>query len=135
MAAGGIVLGIPASILNLVQLGLIERAFHDTLVPNLLYRQEALFEEWIAHVGTQVIMSRPGLLAPAIVPLVPGQDPTPKTLTYEQWVVTMARYGDSIDTHMPTSMLSNADQFMRNIQQLGIQALSIANSAPSTMAW
>jgi hypothetical protein len=120
--ASGIVLGIPPSILQLVQTGLLERAFHDALFPALLYRQEALFEEWVAHVGTQVIMSRPGLLSPAIVPLIPGNDPVPQTLTYEQWIVTMARYGSSIDTHMPTSVLSNADQFLRNIQQIGLQA-------------
>ena len=43
MAAQGIVLGIPPAILNLVQNGLLERAFHDALVPLFLYRQEALF--------------------------------------------------------------------------------------------
>ena len=120
--AAGVVLGIPPAILQLVQTNLLERAFHDALVPALLYRQEALFEEWVANVGTQVVMSRAGLLAPSIVPLQPGNDPIPQTLTYEQWVVTMARWSGTIDTHMPTAMLSNADQFLRNIQQLGIHA-------------
>ena len=122
MAAQGIVLGIPSSILQLVQTGLLERAFHDALFPALLYRMEALFEEWEANVGTQVVMSRPSVLAPVIVPISPGQDPVPQTLSYEQWVVTMQRWTGSIDTHMPTARLSNADQFMRNLQQLGLQA-------------
>jgi hypothetical protein len=122
MAAQGMVVGIPAAILNLIQLGLIERAFHDALVPALLYRQEALFEEWVAHTGTQIVMNRAGLLTPVVTPQVSGQDPVPQTLTYEQWIATMARYTGSIDTHMPTNLMSNADQFLRNIQQLGIQA-------------
>jgi hypothetical protein len=127
MAAQGIVLGIPPAILNLVQNGLLERAFHDALVPLFLYRQEALFEEWVANVGTQVVMTRAGLLAPNITPQVPGTDPVPQTLTYEQWVVTMQRWTGSIDTHMPTSVTSMADQFMRNLQQLGLQAAQSIN--------
>jgi hypothetical protein len=126
----GIVLGIPPAILNLIQTNLLVRAFHDALVPQMLYRADALWEEWVAQVGVQIIMSRAGLLQPAIVPLVSGQDPTPKTLTYEQWVVTMQRYGDTMDTHMPTSVLSNADQFSRNIQQQGIQAGMTLNRVP-----
>ena len=122
MASPGIVLGIPASILKLVQTGLLERAFHDTLFPALLYRMEALFEESNAHTGVQTFMSRAGQLQPVIVPIVPGQDPVPQTLTYEQWIITIQRWTGSIDTSMPTSVVSNADQFMRNIQQLGLQA-------------
>ncbi len=122
MAAQGIVLGIPPAILNLVQLGLLERAFHDPLFPALIYRQEALFEEWEANVGTQITMSRSGTLAPIVVPQVPGQDPVPQTATYEQWVTTMIRLVGSIDTHMPTSAVAQADLFMRNLQTLGLQA-------------
>jgi hypothetical protein len=127
MAAQGIVLGIPPAILNLVQNGLLERAFHDALVPLFLYRQEALFEEWKTHVGAQVFMSRPGLLQPVVVPQVPGQDPVPVTLSYEQWLVTLQRWTNSIDTHRPTSALSMADQLTRDIQQLGINAAQSVN--------
>jgi hypothetical protein len=123
----GVILGIPPSIVALVQQGLIERSFHDALVPAFLYRNEAMAEEWPAHTGVQSFESRPSLLAPQITPLIPGQDPLPQALQYEQWVVNLLRYGGGIDTHMPTSVWSNADQFMRNLQQLGISAAQSLN--------
>lgn len=129
-AAPAFALGIPPAILNLVQTGLLERAFHDALFPALLYRAEAQFEPWPSHVGTQMVFTRAGLLAPDTTPLVPGTDPVPQTLNYEQWVANLARFGKTIDTHMPTSAVANADEFIRNIQQLGLQAGQSLNRLP-----
>lgn len=120
--AGGVVVGIPPVIFDLVQKGLIERGFHDSLYPNLAYRQEATFEEWGANTGEEIVMSRAGLLPPNTTPMTPGQDPTPKNPTYEQWVATLGRYGDTMDTQMPTSAVAAANLFVRNIQTLGLQA-------------
>lgn len=117
-----VVLGIPQSILALVQSGLLERAFHDALYPALLYRHEAVAEQWSGHTGIQILQSRAGLLPPITTPGIPGRDPSPQVLTYEQWFVNLQRWYGTIDTHMPTSAVSNADQFYRNIQQLGLQA-------------
>ncbi len=125
-----LVVGIPPALLNLVQNGLLERAFHDALFPAMLFRAEAMFEEWDEHSGTELLMTRAGLLAPVTTPLLPGQEPTPQTLSYEQWIASLARYGGTIDTHMPTSSVSNADQFMRNIAQLGLQAGMSINRLP-----
>jgi hypothetical protein len=125
-----IYVGIPPAVLNLIQTGLLERAFHDGLFPALLYRGEAQWEEWVANSGTEIFMTRPGLLAPVTTPLQPGQDPVPQTLSYEQWVARLARYGGTIDTHMPTSVVANADLFLRNIQQLGLQAGQSLNRIP-----
>lgn len=116
------VYGVPPTILELQQKGLIERAFHDGLYPNLAYRAEALAEEWPANTGTEIFMTRPGLLAPSVTPLAPGADPLPKALVFEQWGAVLQQYGDSIDTHVPTSVTANADLFLRNIHQLGLQA-------------
>jgi hypothetical protein len=118
----GLVLGVPASVLQLNQTGLLERAFHDGLYPNLAYRAEAMPEEWPANTGQQLFMTRPGLLKPAVTPLTPGTDPVGQTVPYEQWAAYLAQFGDSIDTHMPTSVTSQANQFLRNIKQLGLQA-------------
>lgn len=125
-----LVLGVPPQVLELVQAGLLERAFHDGLFPALQYRAEAQYEEWPANTGTEIFMTRPGLLAPNVKPLVAGQDPTPKTVSYEQWVARLERYADTIDTHVPTSVVSNADQFLRNIHQLGLQAGQSLNRIP-----
>lgn len=116
------VYGVPPTILELQQKGLIERAFHDGLFPNLAYRAEALAEEWPANTGTEIYMTRPGLLTPAVTPLTPGADPVPKALVFEQWSAVLNQYGDSIDTHVPTSVTANADLFLRNIHQQGLQA-------------
>lgn len=125
-----LVLGIPPAVINLVQQGLLERAFHDGLYPALQYRAEALVEEWPANTGTELIMSRPGLLAPVTRALTPGTDPTPQTVSYEQWIASLSRYSGTIDTHMPTSATANANLFLRNIHQLGLQAGQSLNRVP-----
>lgn len=117
-----LVVGIPPSVIALVQQGLIERAFHDGLFPRLQFRQEALVEEWPANYGTEIFMSRPGLLPAVTTPLVPGTDPNPETLTYEQWVASLAQFSGTIDTDMPTSAVASSNLFLRNVNQLGLQA-------------
>ena len=125
-----LVLGVPPAVLKLVQEGLLERAFHDGLFPALMYRAEAISEEWAANTGTEIFMSRPGLLAPQVKPIAPGVDPTPQALSFEQWVARLERYAGTIDTHIPTSVVSNADLFLRNIHQLGLQAGQSLNRIP-----
>ncbi len=117
-----LILGVPPSVVDLVQQGLLERAFHDGLFPALLYRGEAPFEEWPANSGTEVFMSRPGLMAPVTTPLVPGVDPLPQDVPFEQWVARLDRYGSSVDTHIPTSVVANSNLFLRRIKQLGLNA-------------
>lgn len=124
---GSLILGIPSSVVNLVQTGLLERAFHDALLPNFMFRAEAAKEEWEANSGTELFMTRAGLLAPVTKPMVAGQDPIPQTLSYEQWVARLERYSGTIDTHMPTSAVAHANQLLRNINTLGIQAAQSLN--------
>jgi len=123
----GLATSVPPALVDLQQKGLLERAFHDGLYPNLAFRAEAMPEEWPANTGTEIFMTRPGLLKPATKPLPVGTDPTPKTIPYEQWSATLDQYGDTIDVHMPTSVTSNADQFLRSIHQLGLQAGQTVN--------
>lgn len=120
--AGGISVAIPSSLANLQQQGLLERAFHDGLFPNLAYRAEAMPEEWPQNTGTQIFMTRPGLMKPNVTPNQPGSDPVGQTIPFEQWVAQLNQFADSIDTHMPTAVTSNANLFLRNIHQLGLQA-------------
>lgn len=125
-----LIIGIPPAVINLVQQGLLERAFHDGLFPSLLYRAEADVEEWPENTGEELIYSKPGLLAPVTTPSLPGVDPIPQALTYEQWSARLERYTGTIDTHMPTSAVANTNQFMRNIHQLGLQAGQSLNRVP-----
>ncbi len=117
-----LVIGVPAQVLSLIQEGLIEREFHDGPFPNLAYRAEFQAEKWEGQTGTEVVMSRPGLLAPTVTPLTPGMEPQPKNVPFEQWTMRLDQYADTIDTDMPTSAVANSNLFIRNIHQLGLGA-------------
>lgn len=117
-----LVVGVPAQVIDLQQKGLLERAFHDALFPTLAYRSEAMWEEWPVQSGTEIYMTRAGLLSPKVTPLAAGVDPTPEQPTFEQWGAILDRYGSSIDTNIPTSVVSNANLFLRNVASIGLQA-------------
>lgn len=112
----------------LVQDGILERAFHDSLFPKLLFRAEAAPVLWPANVGDRMIFTGTGLLPKAQKPLVPGTDPTPQSFSAEQWESTVQQYAGTIDTNMPTSMNAIANLFYRNAQQLGLQAAQSLNA-------
>jgi len=130
MAGESLVLGVPPTVTNLVQQGLLERAFHDGLFPNLMFRADATWEDWGEHSGTELYMTRRGQLAPVTKPLKAGEDPVPQKLDYEQWVARLDRYGATIDTHMPTSVVANGDLFLSNVKALGLQAGQSLNRLP-----
>jgi hypothetical protein len=106
----------------LVQENLLERAFHDALFPRLLYRGEAVPQLWPNNVGDSMVFTGVGLIKPKLSPLVPGTDPTPSSYQSEQWTSTIQQYADTVDTHMPTSIVAIANLFLRNAHQLGLSA-------------
>ena len=114
--------GLPDALANLVQDRTLERIYHDALFSRLLFRSEASAEPWQANIGDRMVFTRTGLLPVSLRPLTPGQDPTPKGYSMEQWEAEAAQYGDAIDTHMPTSYVTLAPLFLRNTVQLGLQA-------------
>lgn len=115
-------LGIPAGIINLIQDRTLERVFHDALYPRLLYRSEAMAEMWAANLGERMVFTRAGLMEVDTTPLTPGSDPVVGTYPFEQWEAEARQYGRTIDTHMPTSYVSLAPIFLRNIVSLGLNA-------------
>lgn len=122
MADPSLVLAVPSQIVNLIQQGLIEREFHDGLFPNLAYRAEFEADKWEGNTGTEVVMTRAGLLGDIVAPNQPGVDPTPQTVPFEQWTMKLDQYAGTIDTDMPTSAVANSNLFLRNVHQLGLQA-------------
>lgn len=117
-----LVLGIPSQVLSLIQEGLIEREFHDALFPNLAFRAEFQSEKWEGQTGTEVVMTRAGLLDTVTTPNTPGADPVPQNVPFEQWTMRLDQYVGAIDTDMPTSAVANSNLFVRNIHTLGLQA-------------
>lgn len=120
--------GVPAQVANLIQDRTLERMFHDALFPRLLYRSEAMPEMWQVNLGERMVFTRAGLIPVSTTPLVPGADPSPNTFAYEQWEAEANQFGDTIDTHMPTSYVALAPLFLRNTQQLGLNAGQTLNT-------
>lgn len=114
--------GVPANIVNLLQDRTLERVFHDALYPRLLYRAEARAEDWAANLGEQMLFTRAGLIGVNTAPLVPGADPVPQSYETEQWSAIASQHGNTMDTHMPSSYVSLASLFLRNTQNLGLNA-------------
>lgn len=114
----------------LVQENILERAFHDALFPRLLFRSEAAPQLWPANVGDSMVFSGVGLIKPKMKPLAPNTDPQPSEYQVEQWTAVLQQYADSIDTHMPTSLVAIANLFLRNAQQLGLSAGQALNRIP-----
>lgn len=115
-------LGLPPGITSIIQDRTLERVFHDALFPRLLFRAEAMPELWPANLGERMVFSRAGLMPVNVSALTPGQDPTPANFGYEQWEVEARQYGNSVDTHMPTSYVALAPLVLRNTVQLGLNA-------------
>lgn len=109
-----------ADIRQLVQDGFLERAFHDALYPAILFRAMATAEAWPAQVGDRQIFTGRGLIKPNLQPYQPGQDARVVTYGKEQWEVIAQKWGDSIDTNMPTSYNAIASLFMSDAQTLGL---------------
>lgn len=114
--------GVPSSIVNLIQDRTLERVFHDSLYPRLIFRGEASPELWLANIGDRQVFTRAGLMPVALDPLVPGVDPTPGAYETEQWEAEARQLGNTIPTHMPSSYVSIASLFLRNTQTLGLNA-------------
>ena len=113
---------VPAGLISIIQDQTLERVFHDALFPRLLFRAEAVPELWMANLGETLVMTRTGLMEVDVRPLIPGQDPTPRAYTTEQWVARANQFGNAEDTHMPSSYVALASKFLRDTQQLGLNA-------------
>jgi len=122
MAVSLAALGIPAEITAIIQDRTLERVFHDSLFPRLLFRSEAIPEFWASNLGERMIFTRTGRIPVRTTPLTPGSDPTPSSYAIEQWEAEARQHGDTIDTHMPSSYVALAPLFQRNTVQLGLNA-------------
>lgn len=110
----------------LVQEGLLERLFHDSLYPELLFRKEYTPELWDLR-AQQTIKTRAGLLPVDMSPLAPATDPTPGTYNMEQWDVTVLQRGASVETDTVVAGLTLDDLLSRDIKTLGLQGGQTVN--------
>jgi len=113
---------VPPSVVNLIQQGMLQRAFHEGLYPNLGFRAEALMEEWPAGSGEEHFMTREGIIAPVTKPIVPGTDPLPSETPYEQWTAKLEQFANAKDVNIPTAAVAASNLFLAGIKQMGLNA-------------
>ena len=120
-------LGFPPELINIIQDRTLERVFHDALFARQLYRAEFMPELWPANLGERQVFTRAGLMPVNLTALTPGSDPTPGDFPYEQWEAAASQFAGTNDVHMPTNYVTLAPVFLRNIQQLGMNASQTLN--------
>lgn len=112
---------LPAALQPIMQNGILDRMFRDALLPQFLFPATASVEPIAQGIGATVTFTRDGLLPVATTPTT-GSDPSPQTLSYEQWSLSMEQYSATMDTNRLTARATLADTFVRNVQKLGINA-------------
>ncbi|MGW5509886.1 hypothetical protein ACWEV9_19240 [Streptomyces albogriseolus] len=112
---------LPAAIREIMQNGLLYRAFEEALLPEFLFPAIASPRPWSQNIGDTGTFTRTGLLEPTTTPLG-GSDPAPQTYSVEQYSVTMDQYGITMDTNMLQSRMSLASKFLEDAQKLAISA-------------
>lgn len=112
---------LPASVQAMMQNGLLDRMFRDSLVPDFLFPATASVEPVAQGIGATVTFTRDGLLTPTTTPTT-GSDPTPQSVSIEQWSASVEQYSGTVDTNRLSARATLADTFVRNVKKLGIQA-------------
>ncbi|PYC83447.1 hypothetical protein C7C46_08935 [Streptomyces tateyamensis] len=112
---------LPASLQAIMQNGLLDRTFQDSLVPQFLYAATATAEAWAGGLGDTKTFTRTGLMAP-VPTAITGNDASTGTYGVEQWSVSMDQYGNAIDTNMLTSSMSLASKWLQDAKTLGVNA-------------
>jgi len=106
---------------QLVQDGILVRAFHDALFPAMLFRGDVESKKWPGNVGDRIFETARGLLTPDLAPLTPGDDPIPETLSYEQWTAVVQQWATTVDTHMLTDNMALASLLLSNLHAMGMK--------------
>ncbi|MBN1174004.1 MAG: hypothetical protein JXA67_17660 [Micromonosporaceae bacterium] len=112
---------LPAALQAIMQNGMLDRTFQDSLVPNFLFPGLADSQPWQGGLGDTKTFTRKGLLTPQTTPIT-GSDASTGTYTVEQWSVTMDQYGYGMDTNMLQSAMTLASKYLADVQTLGVNA-------------
>ena len=105
-----------------VQSGLLERSFHDSLLPAFQFRQIATPRLVDGRDGTDGVLSAAGLLPPVMEPVRPGTGPNAYAYEFEQWKYLIQTIGAYVSTDKPTSAMAAASLFDRDVKNIAIQA-------------
>ncbi|MEU4169445.1 hypothetical protein AB0F46_21540 [Streptomyces sp. NPDC026665] len=112
---------LPAAIRAIMQNGLLDGLFRESLMPQLLFAQVADIEPWQGAKGDRKVMTRNGLMTPDPTPTT-GSDASTGSYSIEQWEVVMDQYGKSIDTDLLQSKMTQVSKYLNDASRLGIHA-------------
>ena len=119
----------PAALQPIIQQSFLEREFQDGIHSRLGFRSIADRETFPAAIGETLTKTRRGLKAPVETPLDPATNTnldnglTAGGWTVEQYALSVAMYGDTIDLNVVTSRVGIAGQFMENAKVNGVQSI------------
>jgi len=119
----------PAALQPIIQQNFLEREFQDGIQSMLSYRSIARREQFPNQIGETVTKTRPGLKAPVTTPITPSSNTnldnglTPSTWTVEQYTLSIAMYGDTIDLNTVTQQVGIKAQFLQNAKTNGVQSI------------
>lgn len=118
----------PTALQPIIQQNMLEREFQDQIQSLIGFRAIARREQFPNKIGETVTKTRPGLKAPVTTPMTPSANTnldnglTPSTWTVEQYTLSIAMYGDTIDLNTVTNRVGIVEQFLQNAKTNGIQA-------------
>lgn len=118
----------PTALQPIIQQGFLEREFQDGIQSVLGFREIARREMFPNKIGETVTKTRPGLKAPVNTPITPSSNTnldnglSPSTWTVEQYTLSIAMYGDTIDLNTVTNRVGIVEQFLQNAKANGIQS-------------
>lgn len=118
----------PTALQPIIQQGFLEREFQDQIESIIGFRRIARREQFPNKIGETITKTRPGLKAPVTTPMTPASNTnldnglSPSTWTVEQYTLSIAMYGDTIDLNTVTNRVGIVEQFLQNAKTNGIQA-------------
>jgi hypothetical protein len=119
---------LPASLVDIIQTGLLERRFMEPLRAKLGFRAIADREPFQANIGETLTKTRAGLLPAITTPLAPASNTdltsglTPQVWPTEQYTISIAQYAGNAMTNIVTSRVAIASVFLQNVIALAEQA-------------
>lgn len=119
---------LPTELVNAIQLGYLERAFHDGLYSKLAYATAAEEKSFPVGIGESMTTTRTGLLKPVETPLDPTTNTnfdnglTPSNFSIEQYTMRINQYGLTSDVNSVTSRVAIAPLMIQYQDKHGINA-------------
>lgn len=119
---------LPTALQSAIQTGFLEHQFRMPLRAKLGFRDIADKEDFTANIGETITKTRTGLLPAITTPMTPAANSdissglATQNYSIEQFILSVAQYGASMNLNVVTQRVAIANFFLRNGYALGEQA-------------